>query len=135
MRSKLGTYKLNPSSSQGICHYISAKSLNNMIKVSKPSMWRLLETIDANQFKLPLKATKLSCRLLHVDILLKITMKERILNIQLMKTPMPKSYNSIEERNNSHFSYMRKSTNVIQTIYLSIASGHHLSLQAINLTI
>ncbi|KAL3015697.1 hypothetical protein AAZX31_06G170900 [Glycine max] len=109
-----------------------------MTKFTKPCSRRLFQPI-----KRPTKLTHKAIlplsnkprRLLHINILLKITVEEDILNIKLMKGPMTDGRHSKKQTNSGELGYRRESITVINAIYLCVALSYQASLKPINLTI
>jgi len=115
-----------------------SKHSDNMTKFTKPSARRLLQPIErsvklTNKTILPL--SNKPRRLLHINILLKITVEKGILNIKMMEGPMTDSSHSKKQTNSGEFGYRRESITVINAIYLCVALSHQASLKSINLTI
>ena len=110
----------------------------NMTKFTKPGSRRLLQPIERSvklTHKTILPLSNKCRRLLHINILLKITMEEGILNIKLMERPMTHDSHSKKQADKSDFGYRRKSITIIKTIYLCLAFSYQASLKLINLTI
>jgi len=83
--------------------------------------------------KLPL--SKKHRRLLHVNFLLKITMKEDIFDIQLMKWPVTNCCHGKEEANSSHLGHEIETVTTIKAINLSVPFCNQSGFEPINLTI
>ncbi|KAL2656120.1 hypothetical protein AAZV13_04G103300 [Glycine max] len=114
------------------------KKLNNMTEFTKPSLRGLLQPIErstqlTNKTILPL--SNKPRRLLHINLLLKITMEESILNVKLMKRPMTHGCHSKKQTNSGDFSHRRKGVTLIKAINLSITFSYQSNLKPINLTI
>jgi len=74
-------------------------------------------------------------RLLHVNFLLKITMKEGIFDIQLMKRPVTYCCHCKEEANSSHLGHGRESVTIVKAINLSVPFCNQSGFEPMNLTI
>ena len=73
--------------------------------------------------------------LLHINFLDKITMKEDIFNIQLIKWPRTHSNHGEKETDISNLGNRGECVTIIRTINLSISFSNQAGLKAINLAI
>ena len=102
------------------------KMLNHSRESAKPSSSGLLKTTKRFT-KTTDKAKRLplgnnSRRFLHIDFF-EVTMEEGILDVKLMKWPMPHSNHRQKEKNRGHLGNKGESVAIVQTKDLSVPFG------------
>jgi len=100
--------------------------------VLKPGPRSLLEAVKrSTQPTNHASRDRIPRRWLHVDLLMQLSIKKSILNIELGDRPLPHRSNSKESPNSGHVSNRSKSLIIVTTMLLLKATRHKASLVAL----